>query len=224
MKMQMLLALAAVVGLFLVQGCGMMGAAKPGFADGSVAHLHMGHVIESWKDTPEKVGLQVILEQEIKIAVQHAGFSGAKKDNLEWMKTHTRHVRHAVDPSTEPTQKVGKGYGVMKAAKGVAAHIGFSSASDDASKNVTLHALHVKTSADNVAALGKRIINLSKSVLAAESASDAKPGVEMIEELSQRMLQGFDANLDGVLSWKKGEGGLRQAQAHMGFMKKGEGI
>ncbi len=75
-----------------------------------------------------------------------------------------------------------------------------------------------------MAALAKRIMSFSKGVLAAKSASEARPGVEMIEELSQRMLQGFDANIDGVITWKKGEGGLRQAQAHMGFMKKGEGM
>ena len=123
-----------------------------------------------------------------------------------------------------PPQKVGKGYGVLKAAQGVAAHIGFASAAEGATKNIKLHAVHVKASAANVEALAKRIIKLSKSVLAAESADVARPGVEMIEELSQRMWQGFDANLDGSISWKKGEGGLRQAQAHMGFMRKGEGM
>ena len=203
----------------VLQGCaGMMGAGP------KVSHAHIGHVHDGWKDTPDKVGLINILEQEIKIAVQHSGFSIKRGANLAWMKTHVRHVRHAVDPSTEPTQKVGKGYGVLKAAKGVADHIGFAAAADGASKNVKAHAVHVKASAENVEALAKRIIKLSKSVLAAESADVARPGVEMIEELSQRMWQGFDANLDGSISWKKGEGGLRQAQAHMGFMRKGEGM
>ena len=65
-----------------------------------VSHLHIGHVHDGWKDTPEKVGLINILEQEVKIAVQHSGFAIKRGANLAWMKTHTRHVRHAVDPST----------------------------------------------------------------------------------------------------------------------------
>jgi len=42
--------------------------------------------------------------------------------------------------------------------------------------------------------------------------------------LAGQLLSGVDANGDGKISWKKGEGGLMEAKKHMGFMAKGEGM
>ena len=35
---------------------------------------------------------------------------------------------------------------------------------------------------------------------------------------------GVDANGDGKITWVNGEGGLKDARKHMGFMQKGEGL
>ena len=219
MKQKSLLFLIAGLLALLLQGCGGMMASEK-----KVSHLHMGHVDEGWKDTPGGVGLLTILAEEVKIAAQHAGFAAKKLDNLAWMKTHTRHVRHAIDPSLEPSQKIGRGYGVIRAAKGVAKHIGFSSGAADASKNVKLHSVHVKTSALNVESWATTVIIASDSVLRASTAEEAAVSAKLIQAVTERMLNGFDANGDGKISWKTGEGGVPQAKQHMGFMRKGEGM
>ncbi len=66
-----------------------------------VSHRHMGHVTKSWGDTPDKVGLLTILEEEAQIAAQHAGLAVRDLSDLSSMQIHLRHVRHAIDAYSE---------------------------------------------------------------------------------------------------------------------------
>jgi hypothetical protein len=86
---------------------------------GTQSRAHIGHVMTGWKDTPCGKGLLVTARAEAKIAQQHANFALAKPDNIKWMKTHTTHVLHAVDPSAM-AKGPSLGYGVVKAAGGAA--------------------------------------------------------------------------------------------------------
>ncbi|MBC8239847.1 MAG: hypothetical protein H8E30_05150 [Alphaproteobacteria bacterium] len=189
----------------------------------NMSHAHMGHVTKAWKDTPGKKGLLTTAMAEAKVAAQHAGFAASKPGNLNWMKTHTHHVLHAVDPSME-SKGPGLGYGVINGAMGCAKHIGFAAKSDGASKNVKAHAVHVGTSCKNTVARGNEIIAVGKKVLAADDAASAVPHVVKMKALSDQLLAGADANGDGKITWKKSEGGLNEANKHMGFMAKGEGM
>ncbi len=227
--------IALLLGLVLVTGCtegfdiadptwGSYKSVKSKrMADQNEAHIHIGHVMTGWTDTPEKWGLLPTAIAEAKVAAQHAGFAASKPADLAWMKTHIGHVLHAVDPSVEP-KGPGLGYGVIKAAGGAAKHIGFSAKSDGASKNVTTHAAHVGASAKNAATWGKLIVRLGKKVKAAKSAAQAAPMVKKINDLAARLTAGEDVNGDGKVTWHAGEGGLKEAEKHMGFMMKGEGL
>ena len=64
-------------------------SAMPMSDETALAHAHMGHVTDSWGDTPNEMGLLPTAIAEADIAVQHAGFAADQLDNLEWMKTHT---------------------------------------------------------------------------------------------------------------------------------------
>ena len=189
----------------------------------NVAQLHMGHVLTGWKDTPDKAGLLPTAVAEAKIAIQHAGFSMQKPANLDWLKAHVGHVLHAVDPKVMP-KGPGLGYGVIRAAKGAVAHIGFSTKSTGATKNIKVHAVHVSASAGNVVAWGQEIVALGQRVQASNSVDEAAQLAAEIEILAHQLIDGVDLNNDGSVTWHKGEGGLGQAGAHMGFMKKGDGM
>jgi hypothetical protein len=167
------------------------------------AMAHLGHVMESWNDTPGKVGLITILEQEAKIANQHANYG---KSNPA---THMPHVRHALDASSE-SGGPGKGYGVLKAAMGVAAHMKFAAESPDATDSIKAHSVHIITSANNVVAWAKEAMGMSKDT---SSASMSK-----VEEITGWILNGRDADGDGKISWEEGEGGLAQMKQHLGFI------
>ncbi len=233
--------LLAVAGLSLatLAGCQQMGygsseasyqdpdakaaakAAAP--AQKNMAHAHIGHVMMSWNDTPDKMGLLPTAEAEAKIAAQHAALAMKKPEDLGWMKMHVGHVMNACDPTVEP-KGPGLGYGVVKAAAGVAKHVNFAANSEGASDNVKLHAVHVATSAENTVARCKEILTLGQKVMAASSAADAAGMVAEIKTLADALVAGVDANGDGTVSWEKGEGGLAAARQHMMFMMKGEGM
>ena len=151
-------AAAIAAGIILsVVGGQAMAQDKPA----NMAHVHMGHVLTGWKDTPDKKGLLPTAMAEANIAKTHVGLALKQPNNLDWLKLHTGHVLHAVDPSVQP-KGPGLGYGFMKAATGVAAHVNFAAGSDGASKNVKLHAQHVATSAENTVAWAKQIVTLGK--------------------------------------------------------------
>ena len=187
------------------------------------SHRHMGHVSQSWRDTPGSVGLLTILEEEAQIAAQHAGLAARDLSDLSSMQRHTRHVRHAIDATSE-SGGPGKGYGVLKGAQGVSRHVGLAAGSDDASDNVKRHSEHVKASAENVVSWTQEILQLSEKVLSASAANAAAPSVEQIQALTQQIVDGTDADGDGRVSWRPGEGGVAQAKQHMGLMAKGEGL
>ncbi len=214
---------ATIAAALLLSACSGQMAADSAKAPTNMAHAHMGHVLTGWKDTPDKKGLLPTAMAEAKIAKTHVGLALKQPSNLKWLKLHTGHVLHAVDPSVEP-KGPGLGYGVMKAATGVAAHINFAAGSDGASKNVKLHAQHVAASAENTVGWVKQIVALGKQVQASTSAADAAAKVRQFDKLVAQLGDGTDANGDGKVTWVKGEGGLGQAELHMGFMSKGEGL
>lgn len=207
--------------LFALNGC-----ATGGGGGGSGAHAHMKHVSDGWKDTPNGLGLGPTMHSEAVIALKHANLAAKKPGDLAWLKTHIRHVRHAIDTTTEKSGP-GMGYGVIKAARGVAKHIMFAAGSGDASANVKLHATHVATSAKNVVRWSNRIILLSENVLSAKAGKKkdmkgAKNWTKRILETVKQIMRGTDADGDGFITWKTGEGGIAQAKQHMMLMKKGE--
>lgn len=187
------------------------------------AHAHMMHVGDAWEDTPDGMGFLPTARAEAEIAAQHAALAAEQPDNLEWMQMHAGHVIHALDPAME-AEGPGLGYGVKQAAENTAKHITIASESGDASDNVKLHAPHIATSAGNVVTWSDMIIERAAAVRSAESAGEAAPLVMEMQEMTQALLDGIDANGDGEATWEEGEGGIAQAEKHLQFMRDGEGM
>lgn len=200
-----------------------MAAEQQTMAAHGEAHAHMGHVSDAWEDTPDGMGFLPTARAEAEIAAQHAALAAERPDDLEWMQMHAAHVVHALDPSMEAAGP-GLGYGVKPAAENTAKHIVFASESADASDNVKLHAEHVATSAGNIVTWSEMIVEHAEAVQAADSAEEAAPLVMEMQEMTQAVLNGVDANDDGEVTWEQGEGGIAQAEQHMQFMREGEGL
>jgi len=193
------------------------------YAGGGAAHAHVGHVMTSWADTPDKAGFLPTAIAESKIAIKHAGLAAKDLGSLKKIKLHIGHVLNAVDPSMMK-KGPGLGYGVLAATNGATKHIGIAAKSPDATDYLKLHAKHVSASTGNTTKRVAKIAALGKQILSAGSAKKAAPMVAQMVLLTNWLYNGQDLNGDGGVSWDKGEGGLKVANAHMGFIVKKEGL
>ncbi len=203
-----------------------------GAAQDNPAHSHIGHITDSFRGTPDGVGLLATAIAEARVAAQHAGVAAQDMSDLDGMKRHMNHVLHALNPEeVKALDRVatsgngpGAGYGVLAAAQGVVRHIEWAATSDGVSEVGIIHANHVATSAQNTVERTLRMIGLAWAIQKASSASDATVMVEELSSLGAQLTTGTDANGDGRVGWQKGEGGLYASQTHVNLMKRSEGI
>ncbi|MEX0837078.1 MAG: hypothetical protein WD101_02010 [Gemmatimonadota bacterium] len=188
----------------------------------SAAHAHMSHVADGFANTPDGAGLLPTALAEAAVARQHAELALRNTTELASMQRHAGHVLHAVDPS-RIEQGPGAGYGVVRAASGVAQHIEMAGSHETASENVQLHATHVATAARTATERAERIASLAEEIMATTSADGAAGLLQELADLTEQMVSGVDANGDGRIGWQEGEGGLAQAEQHITLMKRGEG-
>ena len=197
--------------------------APPGSGPGSVkvpggpVGIHIGHVVNSFNDTPNAQGLLQVATGEARVAAQHATLAMAQPGNLAYMKTHAGHVINAIDP-TIIVAGPGLKYGLRKAALGVATHIELAAAAQGASANVITHAKHIATSARNTVERADRLLAIAQKVQAATTAEEAAALVSQMASLANQLIPGADANADGKITWEAGEGGLQQCDEHVKLM------
>jgi hypothetical protein len=181
--------------------------------------VHIGHVLNGFQDTPGLQGLLPVVMAEARVANQHATLASRQPENLEYMKTHSEHVMHALDPSTVPTLMApGLGYGARKAIVAIAEHIELAAKETDATPNIVNHARHVGTSSRNTIARIDQMLALAAQVRAATSAADAAKLVSQMASLAEQLVAGFDANGDGRVTFELGEGGLQHVDDHVKLM------
>ena len=185
--------------------------------------VHIGHVVNSFADVPDKKSLLFIAQAEAGVAAQHAALGARASTNLDQMKLHAGHVLNALDPSLQPMGP-GKGYGLKKAAAGIAMHIELAAKAMGASQNVIVHANHISTSAKNTSKRVEDAIALCQKIQASTSAADAAALMTQLVSLTAELQPGKDANADGRVGWQEGEGGLQQVEEHVKLMLAGEGL
>jgi len=169
------------------------------------AHLHIGHVMTNWRDTPGTRGFLPVAVDEARVAVLHAGLA-VKGSSLDEIKLHAGHVLHAIDPTVEP-KGPGAGYGVKKAASGALQHLEFATKADGATANITTHAAQVSSSLSSVLQSVDRAIAAAKSIRAATDAVEAGGLAADLVALTLRISEA-----------------LQLTETHMGLILKAEGL
>ena len=154
----------------------------------------MDHVLKSWNDTPDQKGLLTTAQAEADIALQHTGFALSKPGDLANIKLHMTHVIHTLNQNVI-AQGPGLGYGVKKAAAGVAAHVGFASGGGDASENVKLQPHRPNEQRY------WRWLKRAPRVAGQSDASDALAEAKKVQVLLDHIVNGLDENEDGTVSW-----------------------
>lgn len=204
----------------------VVAAAAPGFVPAAqlpagLVGTHIGHVTTSYVDTPEKAGLLVTAFAEAAVASQHATLATRTPNDLAAMKLHAGHVLHALDPALQKTGP-GKGFGLRKAAGGVAQHIELAAKEPGASGNVKIHATHIATAARGTLSRVDQAVALIKQIQEATEAKAAASLIAQLASLCSQLASGADSNADGRVDWGNGEGGLQQAQEHVQLLIAGE--
>ena len=179
--------------------------------------VHIGHVVNAFGNTPSGVGLLTAAIAESRIAATHAQLATRQPTNLDYMKLHAGHVINALDP-TVVTAGPGQGYGVKKAADGVATHIELAAQVTGASANVLLHSRHIAICARNTIQRADALIALAQKIIASTSAAEAAGLVSELAAMSDQLMNGKDANADGRVGPEVGEGGLNVADDHLKLM------
>jgi hypothetical protein len=187
------------------------------------AHLHLGHVMTNWRDTPQSVGFLTAAITDANVAAVHAKLALPASDNLAEMKLHAGHVLNALDPGIEPRGPA-SGYGVKKAVTGALQHLDFAVQGEGSTANIRLHATHVSASLNNVLQWTDRAVATAQQIRSATTAQESARLVADLVTLTTAITEGIDANKDGQVGWQSGEGGLPQAQMHMALLMKGEGL
>ena len=195
---------------------------KPPTEKPNPVHTHIGHVMTAWKEVPTGQGFLPVAVGDAKIALVHAGYMQKSADNLDGIKLHAGHVLNALDPTIEP--KGPGSFGVKRAAAGAMLHAQNAAKSEGASKGVLTHTEHVSASLENVGHWTDEAVATAQKIRAATSAAEAAPLIAQLLTQLNTIANGVDANKDGTIGWQIGEGGLAQAQQHMGLMMKGEGL
>ena len=170
------------------------------------AHLHLGHVMTNWRDTPGTRGFLPVAADEARVAVLHAGLA-LKASSLDDIKLHAGHVLHALDPAVEP-KGPGAGYGVKKAAAGALQHLDFAAKADGATAAITTNAPQVSSSLSNVLQWVDQAVSAAQRVRVATDAAEAARLATDLVAVVRRI----------------SEEGLEQAQTHMGVILKAEGL
>lgn len=187
------------------------------------AHVHIRHVADEFRGTPENRGILPTALAEADIAHRHATLAAQDPADLDNIKRHTVHVMHALDPSAVEGGP-GLGYGAMIAAERAAHYIELSAASAGATDGIKTHSNHVATAARSAAANAQAAMEVARQIQEAENASEAAELLGELTALTDAIRNGVDADGDGSVGWQEGEGGLAQAETHLGLLKRGEGL
>jgi hypothetical protein len=171
------------------------------------AHLHLGHVMTNWRDTPSNVGFLIAAISDGKVAAIHADLVAKSIESLETMKLHTGHVLNALDSSIEP-KGPGSGYGVKKAATGALQHFEFAVQAEGVTANIKMNAATVSASLNDVLRWTDQAVNVAQKIRAAASVQEAAPLANELAELSKNI----------------SEVGLQQAKTSMELIMRGEGL
>ncbi|HTR77230.1 MAG TPA: hypothetical protein VMH39_03945 [Gemmatimonadaceae bacterium] len=168
--------------------------------------MHVGHLLNSFTDTPRSMGLLPTAEAEATTAATHAGLAAAAPTDLDMMKMHADHVINALDPSLMATGP-GLGYGVKKAALTAATHADLAAQAPGASAQVKMEAMKVAADARTVAKHADDGIDLARQIEAATTAPAAAALTTKLVAVTATLIPGT-----------AGDGGLQQAMDNTNAM------
>jgi hypothetical protein len=183
----------------------------------TIAHVHIGHALTGWYNTPAKAGFFVVAENQAKKALDAAQSAIARGDEMELLQAYIAIAVEATNPESKADEPKSR-YGVKQALTGAANHIGFAGDSDDASENIKTSAEAFSRHASAVLDRCDLITALGKDIWTASSLDEATVLAEEVLNLSRANLYGEDSDGDGVVGSNPSEYGLIQLRKELDAM------
>lgn len=185
------------------------------------ALAHFAHVATGFGDAPGGRGLTVTTAIEVNAAMLHANLAAGRSPDLEAMKTHVRHVLHALAPASGDTGP-GLGYGVGRGAADVAAHIEMAEKAPRASGTLQKLGPALATAARAVSKRAQSMTEIAAKILQAQTATEAVPFVEQLRRSALELDTGSDVNGNGRIDLDGVEPGMNQLEAQVYSILEGE--
>jgi hypothetical protein len=170
------------------------------------AHLHLGHVMTNWRDTPGARGFLPVALDQARAAVLHAGLA-VKGTSLDDIKGQAREVLQALDPAIE-SGGADTSYGVKKAIAGAMQHLQLAARAEGATPNLEAHAADVSLALDDALRWTAEAVAMAQRVRAAADRAEASAGARDLAALTARI----------------NDEGVGRAQSQMNLILKAENL
>ena len=182
-------------------------------------------VVDKATDTPDGAGYAVGLVEEARLMATHANLarSAAAAGNLAGARTHTEHTRNILFGKDDPRygnfdgtggiENPGDGFGLLRYAANADVKLLEAAESEEVSPEMadqlfaaTL-ALANFAPASDTGTWSDQLIEQTQQILAAANAAAATGPATAMRDLANRIVDGVDANQNGVVEPITGEGG-----------------
>ena len=170
------------------------------------AHLHLGHVMTNWRDTPGARGFLPVALDQARAAALHAGLA-VKGTSLDEIKAQAREVLQALDPTIE-SGGADTTYGVKKAVAGAMQHLQLAARAEGATPNLTTQAGSVSSALDDALRWTDEAVAAAQRIRAATDREAAAAGARDLAALTARI----------------SDEGLARAGSQMNLILKGENL
>lgn len=175
----------------------------------TIAHVHIGHAMTGWYDTPNKEGLFVLAEKKAAESLKHAQAAADGSRDLKRIKTNISLAGMLCDGEAMENESKGQ-YGVKQALAGAVSHITYAATSPDATANTRAFADSFAANAAGVMDRCDLITALSSDIKGTDSVEEAGLLAPEIEKLARANLHGEDLDGNGIVGSYADEYGLAQ--------------
>jgi len=183
----------------------------------TIAHVHVGHALTGWRDTPGKEGLFVLAEDKAQQALDSAESASKATNDINKIKSDINLSVEATNPS-QNTIDGKKRYGLKQSVEGAVDHITFAADSDDASDNIKSSAKAFANNSTTVLERCDLITALGEDIKNTSSVDEAVVLTAEVLNLARANVHGEDSDGDGILGSNPSEYGLTQLRKQLDAM------
>jgi hypothetical protein len=177
-------------------------------------------------ESPQGKAYLIGADEQARLAIDHGGFliESLATGDLAGAKRHGEHVVNTLAGEENSAfgdldgdglaQNPGDGFGLFAYLERAKEHAQLAATANGASEEVKQHAEHTIIGIDNALVFLEEAIQAAGRVLASDSSAEAQLAAEALNSSLDALLNGEDANGDGIITPSPGESGILIAYEH----------